>query len=331
MTEVPTTMRALELREQTDRPVLTEKIVPQPRPGEVLVRVAAAPINPNDILFLRDQYEIEKPRPVVPGFEGSGVVVAAGGGLMARFLVGRRVAFAAGDGDGTWAEYAVAPAMRCVPLRGSVDLDQGATLLTNPLTAWVLASRARREGHRAVVLTAAAGALGQMLNRLFFRNRQAVINVVRKAAQVETLRAQGAAHVLDSSAADFDARLLALSAELGATLLLDAVGGETTGRVLAAMPDGSVARVYGMLSSEPCRLDVSDLVFRSKKVEGFTMYEWLRTTSLLGQMRAVGKVQGLVNDVLATRVQAKSPLGDHARALTLAHESASQGKVLLAP
>jgi hypothetical protein len=97
------------------------------------------------------------------------------------------------------------------------------------------------------------------------------------------------------------------------------------------MPDGSVARVYGMLSSEPCRLDVSDLVFRSKKVEGFTMYEWLRTTSLLRQMRAVGKVQGLVNDVLATRVQAKSPLGDHARALTLAHESASQGKVLLAP
>ena len=330
-TELPKTMRALELRDGADRPVLTERPLPRPARGEVLVRVAAAPINPNDMLFLRDQYDVKKPRPVVPGFEGSGEVVAAGGGWMARFLVGRRVAFAAGDGDGTWAEYAVAPAMRCVPLRGGVDLDQGATLLTNPLTAWVLATRARREGHRAVVLTAAAGALGQMLNRLFPRQGQAVINVVRKPAQVDALRSAGAAHVLDSSRADFDESLRKLSAELGASLLLDAVGGETTGRVLHAMPNGSVARVYGMLSSEPCRFDANDLVFRGKKVEGFTMYEWLESTSLFGQMRAIGKVQGLVSDVLATRVQDKSPLDAHERALSLALESSTQGKVLFVP
>jgi NADPH:quinone reductase len=331
MTDLPTTMRALELREQTDRPVLTEKPVPKPRLGEVLVRVAAAPINPNDILFLNDQYDIKKPRPVVPGFEGSGVVVAAGGGMMARFLLGRRVAFAAGDGDGTWAQFAVVGAMRCVPLRASIDLDQGATVLTNPLTAWVLAARARREGHRAVVLTAAAGALGQMLNRLFLLQDRTVINVVRKPAQVETLRALGAAHVLDSSAVDFDERLRTLSTELGATLLLDAVGGDTTGRVLGAMPDGSVARVYGMLSSEPCRFDTKDLLFRGKRVEGFAMYEWLRTTSLLGQLRAVGKVQGLVGDVLATRVQAKSSLDDHEQALAIALAKSSDGKVLFVP
>ena len=331
MVDLPKTMRALVLREESDRPVLTEMPLPEPRRGEVLVRVAAAPINPNDFLFLRDQYEVKKPRPVVPGFEGSGVVVAAGAGWLGRLLVRRRVAFAAGDGDGTWAEYAVAPAMRCVPLRRRVDLDQGATLLTNPLTAWVLVARARRERHRAVVLTAAAGALGQMLCRLFPRQGLRVIAVVRKPAQVETLRAAGAAHVLDSSAADFDARLRALSAELGASLLLDAVGGETTGRVLGAMPNGSVARIYGMLSSEPCRLDPHDLVFHGKRVEGFTMYEWLETTSLFGQMRAVGRVQGLIDDVLATRVQEKAPLDDHERALSLALESSSEGKVLFVP
>jgi NADPH:quinone reductase-like Zn-dependent oxidoreductase len=331
MAELPAKMRALELRDGSQEPVLADKAVPTPGPGEVLIRVAAAPINPNDLLFLRDQYEVKKPRPVVPGFEGSGEVVASGGGLMARFLVGRRVAFASGDGDGTWAEYAVAPAMRCVPLRGGVDLDQGATLLTNPLTAWVLAARARREGHRAVVLTAAAGALGQMLNRLFSHQGEAVISVVRKPAQVDGLRALGAAHVLDSSASDFEPRLRALSAELGATLLLDAVGGPTTGQVLGAMPSGSVARVYGMLSSEPCRLDPNDLVFKGKRVEGFTMYEWLRTTSLFGQMRAVGKVQGLVGGVLATRVQAKTSLEDHERALAMALGNASEGKVLFVP
>ncbi len=331
MAELPETMRALELREGSEVPAVTEKAVPRPAPGEVLIRVAAAPINPNDFLFLKNEYEIAKPRPVVPGFEGSGQVVAAGAGLMPRFLVGRRVAFAAGDGDGTWAEYALAPAMRCVPLRASVDLERGATLLTNPLTAWVLAARAKREGHRAVVLTAAAGALGQMLNRLFARQGQAVLNVVRKTAQAESLRALGAAHVLDSTSDDFEQRLRALSAELGATLLLDAVGGELTGQILGAMPDGSVARIYGMLSSAPCRLDANELVFRGKKLEGFTMYEWLKTTSLFGQMRAVGQVQRLVGDVLATQVQLRAGLDDVERALSVARDNPSAGKVLFVP
>ena len=331
MGEVPKSMRALELREHGAPLVAIERAVPQPDRGEVLVRVAASPINPNDLLFLRGQYEVKKTLPVVPGFEASGVVIASGGGLMSRFLIGRRVAFAAGDGDGTWAEYAVAPALRCVPLRAGVDLDQGATLLTNPLTAWVLATRARREGHRAVVLTAAAGALGQMLNRLFTRQGQTVINVVRKPAHAEILRTLGAAHVLDSTAPDFVSRLGALSAELGASLLLDAVGGETAGLALGAMPDGSLARIYGMLSNAPCRFDTNDLVFRGKKVEGFTMYEWLKTTSLFGQLRAIHQVQALVSDVLATRVQKKSALADHESALAQALGSSTLGKVLLVP
>jgi hypothetical protein len=86
-----------------------------------------------------------------------------------------------------------------------------------------------------------------------------------------------------------------------------------------------------MLSSEPCRFDPNDLVFRGKKLEGFTMYEWLQTTSLPAQMLAVNKVQGLVSDVLATRVQAKSSFNDYERALSIARESSSQGKVLFVP
>ena len=194
-----------------------------------------------------------------------------------------------------------------------------------------MSATARREGHTALVHTAAASNLGQMLNRLLSQQGQAIINVVRKPAQVELLGKLGAAHVLDSSTEDFDERLRALTAELGASLLLDAVGGEMTGRVLGAMPDGSVARVYGMLSSAPCQLDPNDLVFRGKKAEGFTMYEWLKTTSLLGQMRAVGKVQRLVSDVLATRVQYKSSLEDHEQALSMALAKSSDGKVLFVP
>ncbi len=328
---LPPLMRALELREGQPAPVLVERPLPVPRRGEVLVRIAAAPINPNDLMFLRDEYEIRKPRPTVPGFEGAGTVVASGGGFVARMMLGRRVACAAGDGDGTWAEYAVVPALRCVPLRRDVELEQGATLLTNPLTAWVLAARARRERHRGVVLTAAAGALGRMLERLLRRQGLAVVSIVRRPAQVEALRADGAEHVLDSSADGFAGELRDRAARLGATLLLDAVGGETTGRVLAAMPQGSVARVYGMLSNAPCELDPAELVFRGKRVEGFTMYDWLRTTSMLGQLLAVSKVQRRVRDVLATRVQARLPLADHAQALAKAVAGANDGKVLFVP
>src|SRR5579871_391574 len=100
------TMRALELRSRNGSlplPTLVEKERPKPRDGEVLVRVSAAPINPNDLLFLRDRYEVRKKLPVVPGFEGAGTVVEPGRGWLARSFVGRRVAFAVGEGDGSWA------------------------------------------------------------------------------------------------------------------------------------------------------------------------------------------------------------------------------------
>ncbi len=328
-------MRALELRTregELPRPVLVEKAVPTPRRGEVLVHVAAAPINPNDLLFLRDQYEVKKALPVVPGFEGSGTVVAAGGGFIARTMLGRRVACAAGDGDGTWAEYVAVPAMRCAPLRGGVELEAGATMLTNPLTAWVLATRARREGHRAVVLTAAAGALGRMTSRLMRAQGREVVHVVRRLAQAEALKKEeGATHVLDSSEEGFVEELRALSAKLGVSLALDAVGGETTGQLFAAMPPGSVVRVYGMLSNAPCRVETSDLVFHGKRIEGFTMYEWLESTSTLGQLFAIMKVQGLLGGVLRTQVRARFSLAEHDAALAAAQQGASDGKVLLVP
>src|SRR5688572_3572412 len=107
---------------------------PRPGPGQVLIQVLRSPINPSDLLALRAAYEVPKPVGAVGGFEGSGRVVG-GEGAMARLLVGRRVAFSAAPGSGTWAEFAVASAMQCVPLGAQVTDDEGATMLTNPLTA----------------------------------------------------------------------------------------------------------------------------------------------------------------------------------------------------
>ena len=150
---------------------LVERPVPTPGHGQVLVHMRAAPINPNDVMFLDGAYEVKKPLGTLAGFEGSGTVVASGGGAIARYMLGREVACAAGDGDGTWAEYVCVDAMRCAPLDKRTDPLQGAMLLTNPLTASVLLETARRAGHRAFVQNAAAGAIGRMLVRLCARER----------------------------------------------------------------------------------------------------------------------------------------------------------------
>jgi len=148
--------------------------VPRPARGEVLIRMAAAPINPSDLRYLSASSSTA-PAPIVPGLEGSGTVVAAGAGLIPRLLVGRRVAFASARG-GTWAEYAVATATRCIPLRKHVSLEQGASLIVNPLTAIAFFDMVTRGGHRAIVNNAAASALGRMILRLGRSSGVTVIN-----------------------------------------------------------------------------------------------------------------------------------------------------------
>jgi NADPH:quinone reductase-like Zn-dependent oxidoreductase len=128
-------MRALELSAYEGLRALTlvEKPVPEPKPGQVLIKVAAAALNPSDLMFVRGLYGFTKSLPTVPGFEASGRVVA-GSGAYARLLIGRRVACGVQRvGDGTWAEYVVTDAMTCLPLLPCVSLEQGATLLVNPL------------------------------------------------------------------------------------------------------------------------------------------------------------------------------------------------------
>jgi len=170
-----------------------------------------------------------------------------------------------------------------------------------------------------------------MLCRVLLRGGPTPVAIVRRDAQRDSLRALGVEHVLVSGGADFERELRDVARGLGATLALDAVGGETTGALLRAMPDHSWVRVYGMLSGAPCAVDPSELVFHDKRLCGFTMYEWLRTTGMLSQLLAVVRVQGLLHDVLRTEVRERVSLEASSRALALAAEGGSDGKVLLVP
>lgn len=332
---IPDKMRALELRDYDGRAeslAVVERPVPRPGRGEVLVRVAAAPVNPSDLMFLRGMYGVRKKLPVVPGFEGGGEVVAAGGGLLARWLVGRKVACAARpDADGTWAEYMVTPARLCIPLRKEVTVEQGAAMIVNPFSAWALVESARKAGARAIAQTAAASALGRMVERLAARRGLPLINIVRREEQVEFLKSSGATHVLNSTTDDFEERLKKWCCGLNVTVAFDAVAGKMTGQLLRSMPRGGRVIVYGALSMEACEVDPRTLIFERKRVEGFWLSEWLGSQGALSKLLTASKVQKLLSSDLKTEVRARLPLEEAARGLDDYARHMTGGKVLFIP
>jgi NADPH:quinone reductase-like Zn-dependent oxidoreductase len=151
---LPTHMKAVVLKDYDgtlQSLAAADFSVPPLRSGQVLIKLAATSIGPADLMFLRGQYGIIKPLPVVPGFEGSGTVIASGGGLMGRRLVGKRAAcLAPEDGQGSWAEYMVTSADVCIPLFKHISFEQGAYLTINPMTALALVEIARTGGHLAL-------------------------------------------------------------------------------------------------------------------------------------------------------------------------------------
>jgi NADPH:quinone reductase len=335
MTPIPTQMLAARLLAYDGKPeslAVTEIAVPRPGPGEVLVRIHASPINPSDLLFIRGLYGFKKALPAIPGFEGSGTVVAAGSGILPKLLRGRRVACTAADANvasGTWAEYMVTSARLCVPLQSRVDMEQGATMLVNPLMAWALIDEARRGRHRGVVQTAAASALGKMVIRLARRFSIPVINVVRRAEQVRLLQEMGAEHVLDSSVPEFDTRLREQCHRLDASIGFDAIAGDMSERILRAQPKGSRLIVYGELSHAPVQIEATPLIFERKSVEGLYLSDWMRGRNLLSQVRVAAQVQKLLASDLKTEIQARYPLKDVSRALEHYAARMTAGKVLL--
>jgi NADPH2:quinone reductase len=167
------------------------------------------------------------------GNEGAGVVVAAGASPAAQALLGKTVA---AYGGAMYSQYRCVPAADCLVLPEGTTAAEGASSFINPMTALGMVATMRREGHKALVHTAAASNLGQMLNRLCQAEQIALVNIVRKPQQAQLLRSQGATHVCDTSSPDFMADLVEALAETGATLAFDATGGgKLPGQILTAM------------------------------------------------------------------------------------------------
>jgi len=268
-------MRSL-VTDQAEVQVSLEALdVPVPGPDQVLIRVEAAPINPSDLGLLFAGADLSKAtaggtadRPVIRaplppaaaratrqrvgqplpcGNEGAGTVVATGSSDAVRRLAGKTVAVA---GGGMYAQYQCADAAFCLVLPAGVDAVAGAASFVNPMTVLGMVETMRDEGHTALIHTAAASNLGQMLNRVCIEDGIPLISIVRSAAQVKLLTGQGAQHVLDSTTESFMDDLTAAIAETSATIAFDAVGGGLlASRILtcmeAALSAGSPYSRYG--------------------------------------------------------------------------------------
>lgn len=182
--------------------------IPCPGKGEVLIQVEAAPINPSDIYMMEGSYNGKYSYPLVPGGEGSGTVIASGGGYMGWKLMGKRVGFtrqAERGGSftkhGSYAEYCVTNAFQCITLDDpNTTFEQGACSFVNPVTAIGLLEKSKEYKAQAVIQTGAASQLGRMMIKLYQQNNIPCINIVRRQEQVELLQKEyKAEYVLDSS------------------------------------------------------------------------------------------------------------------------------------
>ena len=334
--QIPDQMTAVVLDSYSGAEALRVEQRPVPKPGkdEVLVKVAASPINPSDLAFLDGNYGFDKSPPVVPGGEGSGKVVAVGPGAMGRYFLGKQVAcLSNGERDGIWAEYTVASTKGgAFPLNESVSLEQGAMSIINPLTASAFLEIVKDGGHKAIVLTAAASALGQMVNRMGQSEGIQVINVVRRDAQVELLKAQGATVVLNSNNGDFDRQLHEACNQYDAHLAFDAVAGPMTGKLLNALPENSTITVYSCLSRKAPQTHVDQIVFQGKTITGFWLGPWLNSNKNLLQILTLWRrSQKLIATDLKSEIRARYAFQDAKKAVQDYTSQMTGGKVLLKP
>ncbi|MEJ8814923.1 zinc-binding dehydrogenase [Variovorax ureilyticus] len=320
---------------------LVKEPVPALRPEEVLVRVEATPINPSDIGLMLGAADLSRawiadgaggPELVAPvpaeslkamesrraastpvGLEGAGTVVAAGSSHAAQSLMGRTVAAMAG---GMYARYRCIPAAECLVLPEGTTAAQAASCFVNPLTALGMIETARSEGHTAIVQTAAASNLGQILLRLCLADDIPLVNVVRSEQQAELLREQGARFVCNSSSDDFREQLTDAIAATGATLVLDPIGGGSGGQILSCMeaainrrPGQAVSRygsdvlkqlyVYGALDPRP--IEIPRDVGMAWAAGGWLLLRYLKVTPQQTLERLKARVAAEITTTFASR------------------------------
>jgi len=306
---------------------------PTPDPGQVKIKVALASVNPSDEMFIQGLYGMPRIAGNGAGFEGVGEIVASGGGAIADSLVGQRVAFVAAPGKpGSWSEYSIADATTCIPLIPDISDTDGAAMIVNPLTALAMLDLVDKGDTDAFILSAGASQLCKLMIAAARYTGNKPIAIVRRDEQIEPLIALGAAHVLNSESDTFDTDLCKIIRAEKPRIFLDAVANQTSAGIFNVIPNNSRWIIYGKLDQElPTIQQPGQMIFQSKRIEGFWLTRWMIDTPLADKMQVVQSAQRRFADgTWNTDVTAILPIADVMESLP-AELSKPNGKVFIKP
>ncbi len=325
-------MKALHLT-APEKLEMVEIPTPKPKKGEVLVKMAFSPINPSDLAFLTGNYGIKKPMPVVPGLEGSGIVVENGGGFYGRMLLNKNVACVASPKyDGTWAEYMVTDATKCIALKKNVPLEQGAMFFVNPLTAISFLEMAKQGNFNTIIMSAAGSALAKMVLHLCKQAGIPFIGLVRKDEQVADLQKLGTERTINITNPNYETEIKLATEKSGKILYLDCVGGGAQPyKILNCLPDYSKMIVYGRMEQTAiAEIIPQELLFHHYTIEGFWLSKKATERSFLQTLKMTRKVNQLLADGFETKIVNKYGLENFEKAIYGYYNNMSAGKVLFA-
>jgi mitochondrial enoyl-[acyl-carrier protein] reductase / trans-2-enoyl-CoA reductase len=306
---------------ELDRPSLKD--------GEVLIEVLAAPINPSDVLTLTGQYGTLPPLPAFAGGEGVGKVVEHGPSVSAP-AVGQTVLLPVGIGS--WSTHVVAKAAGLVEVPNDADPQQLSMITVNPPTAALMLSQfVSLSPGDWVMQNAANSAVGAYLIQLAKLRGLRTVNVVRRAALVAPLTAMGA-DVVVVEGPDLAGEVKQATGGAKIKLGIDAVGGEATASLGAALAHEGTLVNYGMMSGKPCTLSAGVIIFKDVTVRGFWLAKWFRTASKAEQAELYGELtRAVVRGTLKAPVQQTYSVKDIKLAVAAAAASERDGKILVVP
>lgn len=304
---------------------LVELPLPEPKAGEIRIKVTKANIIPADIMFIQGMYGIQPELPQIGGFEATGTVDALGEGV--DMPLGSGVIF---TGTGVWAEYACVAANSIIPKPPTMPDEIACQAFVNPLTAYGMLIDADLEEGDWLLLTASASAFSKFVIQIAASRGINVIGTVRRDEQKQALLDLGASAIINEKTENiYKAVKIATNGEM-IKAAFDAVGGELGDKVINALQMNGKLLVYGLLSLKPIPLNSGLLIFKNITVKGFWLTTWF--TSLSGDERRsiVPKILGmLATQSLKADVEAEYSLEDIMKAIEHMEAPGRNGKILL--
>ena len=298
---------------------------PEPKPGEVRLRMRCSPIHNHDLATVRGLYGVKPPLPAIGGTELVGTVDSLGDGVT-TLKVGQRVA---GMVPAAWAEYSVAPAAMLAPIPDAIEDGAAAQLLAMPLSALVLVDELHLKSGDWIVQNAAGGAVGRIVSVLAQKAGINVINLVRRASAVDDVKKYGAKHVVDTSDENWADRVAEIAGSAPIARVVDSVCDAQSTVLNRMLGRKGEHVVFGALGGSALKVDPGALIFGETIVRGFWMVAWMQNATQEQRTNATMRVFALaMSGELPLPIAGTYPLSEAKAALAAAERPGRPGKVL---